>query len=449
MAENDADAPPPAPLEDALQVAEPAPEGAPPSPGKKRRRGGHGFTLFLAALGLSATALGGAAVVFKKQDERLGVIADAIERAAQNPAKFVLKEKEELGAWLAEKLPRGEEERKTIAAPPAGAVASSSTAHVDSAPSAPAPAWAAPRDAEQKPPTLEAQAEPTPQAAAPSAPPPSAVESAELAALAKRLQLLEAEVRAANEAAAEARRAAEAKPQPERTEPAGTGPETKTLIAPLEARLDELAQSMAKLQEQLEQPKVGTRAPPDVDSGAARPPQAKAITALESLALAQEAQRALERAKPFGAELSALSRLGADPKAVAELAPFAQKGAPTPRDLLNAFEPIGRRLRAFEDKPPEGTPLTEHLMREAQRLVHLRPKGEATKATADELTPKIEKALAHDDLAGALQAFAALPEATRAQAKEFGEALAARRAAEEAAASLVANAIGDLDAGKN
>jgi len=47
-----------------------------------------------------------------------------------------------------------------------------------------------------------------------------------------------------------------------------------------------------------------------------------------------------------------------------------------------------------------------------------------------------------------LQAFLALPPATRAQAKEFGDTLAARRAAEEAAAALVANAIGDLDAGK-
>ncbi len=281
--------------------------------------------------------------------------------------------------------------------------------------------------------------------------PPSSGANAEIAPLLRRLEALEGDVRAANEAAAEARRAAEVRPPLERGEaPAGT-PETKNEIAALQARLDELTQSMSKLQQQLEQPKVGTRATPDVDPAATAhaPPPSKAITALEALALAQAVQRALERAKPFAAELASLRRLGADSKALAELAPFAESGAPRPRDLLGAFEPLAKKLRAFENKPPEGTPLTEKFVHEAQRLVHLRAKGEAAKPTADDLTPKIEKALAHDDLAEAQQAFAALPEATRAQAKEFGDMLAARLSAEEAATALVANAIGDLNSGKN
>jgi len=460
MAENNADAPTPAPQEEEPQIADLAPEaeGAARIPRKKRRRGG--FTLLLAAAGLFATALGGAAFVFRNQDERLGAIADAIEQAAQNPKTFVLKEKKELGAWLAEKLPHGEQAPEAVSASPVEGDRSKPTTYAEAAPAAAGPKWEAPQEAERKAPEVKAEAElapssPAPQALAPQtpappAPGPNAVGSAEIAPLVKRLETLEADVRAANDAAAEARRAAEAKAPPERAESPGiAASETKSLIAPLEARLNELAQAMSKLQEQLEQPKVGTRAQPDVDAAASRAPQAKALTALESLALAQAVQRALDRSRPFAAELAALGRLGADAKAVAELAPFAQKGAPAPRDLLSDFEPIGKKLRAFENKPPEGTPLTGQLMHEAQRLIHLRPKGEATKATADELTPKIEKALAHDDLAGALQAFTALPEATRAQAKEFGQLLAARRAAEEAAASLVVNAVGDLDAVKN
>jgi hypothetical protein len=453
MAENEADAPPPAPHEEESQIAGLAPEAESAAPAK-RRRGGHGFTLFLAAVGLLAVALGGAAVVFKNRDERLRTLADAIEQAAQNPKDFILKEKEELGAWLGEKLPRGEEERKTVLAPPAADAVSKPTAYAPpaagSAPNAAAPGWSAPQDAQPKPPEQRAQAEPAPEAPGRSGPPPAAIGSAELAPLVRRLEALETEVRTANDVAAEARREAEARPPVERIESpaAATPPETKNMVAALEARLDELTQSMAKLQEQLQQPKVGTRATPDVDAGPRAQP-AKALTALESLALAQSVQRALERAKPFAAELAALRRLGADSKALAELAPFAEKGAPTPQDLLAYFEPLGKKLRAFENKPPEGAPLTEQLKHEAQRLVHLRPKGEAAKPTADDLTPKIEKSLARDDLAGAVQAFAALPEATRAQAQEFGETLAARRAAEEAAAALVAGAIGDLDVGKN
>ena len=462
MAENNAEAPPPAPQEEERQVAEWAPESesvAPP-PRKKRRRGG--FTLFLASVGLLLTALGGAALVFRNQDERLGAIADAIEQTAQNPKAFVLKEKEGLGAWLAEKLPHGEEARNVASTPPAGGESPRAAAPADSAPSVAAPGWAEPEEPKTKLPEIRVQAEPAPkpqnpapQALAPKAPPPpapaqSAIGSAEIAPLLKRLETLEAEVRAANDAAAEARRAAEAKPSPEPAEsPAAAASETKTLIAPLEARINELTQALSKLQQQLEQPKVETRAQPDLGPAASRPPQqAKALTALQSLALAQALQRSLDRSRPYAAELAALRRLYADPKRVAELAPFADKGAPTAHDLLNAFEPLGKKLRSFENKSPEGSAITEQLMHEAQRLVHVRPKGEASKETADDLTPKIEKALAHDDLADALQAFLALPPATRAQAKEFGDTLAARRAAEEAAAALVANAIGDLDAGK-
>ncbi|HXZ17287.1 MAG TPA: hypothetical protein VEH77_15210, partial [Roseiarcus sp.] len=245
MAENKSNPPPPAPQDEEPPLAESAPDagGAAPTPRKERRRGRHGFTLFLATVGLLATALGGAAIVFRNQDERLGAIADAIEQAAQNPKNFVLKEKEELGAWLAEKLPHGEDGRETVSAPPAGDGASKPAPSAESAPSAATPGWAAPRETERQPTELKAQveAEPAPQAAAPSVPPPGAVGSAEIASLAKRLDAIEAEVRAANDAAAEARRAAEAKSAAERTEsPAAPTPETKTLVAALEARLDEL-----------------------------------------------------------------------------------------------------------------------------------------------------------------------------------------------------------------
>ena len=144
-----------------------------------------------------------------------------------------------------------------------------------------------------------------------------------------------------------------------------------------------------------------------------------------------------------------MRRLGAELEGARRASAFRRKRRAETRDLLGAFEPLAKKLRAFENKPPEGTPLTEKFVHEAQRLVHLRAKGEAAKPTADDLTPKIEKALAHDDLAEAQQAFAALPEATRAQAKEFGDMLAARLSAEEAATALVANAIGDLNSGKN
>lgn len=446
MVEKETDAPS-APRDEEPQAPESTPETERVA-GKKRRRRGRSFTLLLAAVGLLATALGAATVMFRNQDERLRAVADVIEQATEDPKSFILKEKAELGAWLAEKLPRGEEEGRASPAP-ASVPTDPTPTSATSAPGADGPGWTAPQEIQPKQPAQKAEAEPIREAPAPSVPPPNAIASDEVAPLVKRLEALESGVRAATEAAAEARRAAEAKSPSEQAEaPAAANLETKNTIAGLESRLDQLAQSVAKLQEQLEQPKVGTRATPDVDAGPHSQPD-KPLAALESLALAQAVQRALERAKPFAPELAALRRLGADPKALAALAPFAEKGAPSPRDLLGTFEAVGKKLRAFENKPPEGAPLSDKLVHEAQRLVHLRPKGEAPKPTADELTPKIEKALAHDDLAEAMRAFAGLPETTRAEAKEFADLLAARLAAEEASTALVAAAIGALDAGKN
>ena len=190
MAENNAEAPPPAPHEEEPQAAEWAPEaeGAAP-PRKKRRRGG--FTLFLAAVGLLLTALGGAAFVFRNQDKRLSAIAGAIEQTAQNPKAFVLKEKEELGAWLAEKLPHELPTRRAAATSPAGGESPKAAVSADSAPATAAPGWAEPQEPKAKLPEIRAQAETAPQSSAPPAlapkalaPPasaPSAVGSADIA----------------------------------------------------------------------------------------------------------------------------------------------------------------------------------------------------------------------------------------------------------------------------
>ena len=124
MAEKEVDATPPAPHADEPQVFEGTPqaEGEAPKPEKLRRRRGRGFALFLAAVGLLGTALGVVTVVLKKHDERLAALADAVERAAQNPGNFILKEKEELAAWVAQKLPRHEEEPPAASAPATGEV---------------------------------------------------------------------------------------------------------------------------------------------------------------------------------------------------------------------------------------------------------------------------------------------------------------------------------------
>jgi hypothetical protein len=81
--------------------------------------------------------------------------------------------------------------------------------------------------------------------------------------------------------------------------------------------------------------------------------------------------------------------------------------------------------------------------------VHVRPAGERANASIAELVTRIESALAHDDLDGASEAFAKLPDNARSEAKAFGETLGQRREAEQAATAIVANALAGLAHLKN
>jgi len=225
-------------------------------------------------------------------------------------------------------------------------------------------------------------------------------------------------------------------------------PEEDDRFALLEGRVDAMADEIAKLREKLDQPKIETRVAPEVDQ-AVRAAQGKALAAVETLALTQSLHRELERGRGFAGELDALKDRGADAQLLAALAPYAERGAPSGKDLLAVFAPIGKRLRASEDAAAPGASMTDQLLRDAQKLVRVRPVTEGAKPTMDVLVPLIEKALARDDLAAAADAFVKLPDAAKTQAKDFGDSLSRRQAAEQAAATLLANAIAGLGHAKN
>ncbi len=271
-------------------------------------------------------------------------------------------------------------------------------------------------------------------------------DSAQVGALVKRIEQLEATAREALEAAKDAQRAAKLPEAGEKT--AAPTANEGTYLNALEGRIDELADEIRKVREQLDQPKSETRVAPDAGEAAAST-QVKAITAAETLTLVQSLLHALERGRPFSAEQAALSERGVDPQLLAALAPVADQGAPTAARLLVSFAPVAKRLRALDDAPLAGGSLTDHLLHEAGKLVRVRPVTEPTMVSITELVARIETTLAHDDLDAASQAFAKLPDSARNEAKAFGEALNQRLAAEQAAASLLANALAGLARVKN
>jgi hypothetical protein len=435
-------------------TAEPAPEPAIAPPVRKSGGFWQKFTLLLAVLGLLAIGGGLAAIKFKDKDERLRAISDAIDAAAKDPQRFASSVEAKLAELWASAASKVEGDRKlkprqTAANEPA-APTPKPAAEPDPLPAVetprptPTPGWAAPREPKLAPTARDEQ----PASIAPPTPTPAVrpEDSAEIAALVKRIEQLEATAREALETARDAQRSAKPAEMGEKTA-TPTADEGSYLNA-LEGRIDELADEIRKVREQLDQPKSETRVAPDAAEATAST-QVKAITAAETLGLAQSLAHSLERGRPFAAELAALTERGVDPQLLAALAPVAEHGAPTAARLLASFAPVAKRLRALDDAPAAGGSLTDQLLHEAGKLVRVRPAGERANVSITELVARIESALAHDDLDGASEAFAKLPENARSEAKAFGEALNQRREAEQAAASLVANALAGLAHLKN
>ena len=497
-----------------VEFPEPSPEATTPAEAparvaapRKRRGFWQKFTLFIALLGLVATAAGGLAVKFKDKDERLRVISDWIEGAAKNPHAVVATLMQKLGALSEQATPR-QGAAPSHEAPARPAVAEAPPAARPAAPQAelavtplvapPAPA-AAPAAGEQHPapaalwaPPREvapvAAVNPTTQQERPAqvAAATRAEAGTETAALAKKVEKLEAIAAEALETARAAQRIAarpgEQKPAAEALaenadfsvvyalegridalsdqlgelrarigEPRGetlapSAPPSDALTA-LEGRINALNDGLGELRARIEEPKGETRAPRELVEAAPPPPPAPpvSLTALETLTLAQSLQHAMDLGRPFPAEHAALSERGVDPQLLAALAPSAAHGAPTAAQMLAAFAPLAKRLRALDNEPtaPEAS-FADRLLHDAGKLVHARPASAPPAASIEDIVLRIEATLAEGDVGAAAQAFTKLPETAKAEAKVFGENLERRREAEQATASLLEGAIAGL-----
>ena len=138
------------------------------------------------------------------------------------------------------------------------------------------------------------------------------------------------------------------------------------------------------------------------------------------------------------------------------LAPYADKGAPTAASLAAEFRPVAERIaaarRAERSRSVAQTGgIGDRLMSMAESIVQVKrvdtPAGAGPVASAaPDANPAagVQDALDRGRLEAAAQAFAALPEADRAQAGEFGQRLTARVAAGAAAQAILSDAFTGL-----
>jgi hypothetical protein len=184
--------------------------------------------------------------------------------------------------------------------------------------------------------------------------------------------------------------------------------------------------------------------------GAAERSEKAAQTAAERadralrLALAATAlNAAVERGDAFAAELAAVKALGADPKLVAALEPFARSGVPTSAALARQFSELAPALQQAAEPPPRDGVLGR-LQLNAEKLVRIRRVDEAAGTDADAIVARSQAKAARGDLAGAAAEVGELPPNARAPAEAWVKSVQARTAAIDASRRLAADALAGL-----
>jgi hypothetical protein len=159
------------------------------------------------------------------------------------------------------------------------------------------------------------------------------------------------------------------------------------------------------------------------------------------LALAAAAlQAAVERGEPFVAELAAAKLLAGDAGWLAPLEPFARAGVPSVAALSRELQGLTASLLPTGAGKPQGGFL-DRLQANAERLVRIRPVGEAAGNDPAAMVARIESRAAQADLAGALAELRKLPAELRAPAEEWIRKAEGRTAAVETSRRFAAEAM--------
>jgi len=172
---------------------------------------------------------------------------------------------------------------------------------------------------------------------------------------------------------------------------------------------------------------------PPVDDRAAR--LAIAATALKS---------AVERGDAFATELAAAKSLGADPKLLAALDPFANAGLPKAAALARALSDLQPALLQAAGAAPRGGGFLDKLQLNAEKLVRIRPTEEVAGSDPAAIIARAEVKTSRADFAGALAELATLPEAASAPAAAWIKQAQMRVAALDAVRQLTSDALAGL-----
>ncbi len=200
------------------------------------------------------------------------------------------------------------------------------------------------------------------------------------------------------------------------------------------ADLTGLTSRVEKIESALAAPKVETRVAPEKPLASDNP----AATAIVADAIRDK----LASGASYANEIAALAALGVGPSQLAPLKALAG-GAPTDSALAASFAAAEPKVLAAA--PQETGGIGERLLAHLHSLIKVRYLGEAAGDDPPALASQVLASLRQGDLAGALAAFAKLPEPLRQAASGWGAeaerkqaAVAAMQAIREAAVARLA-----------
>jgi hypothetical protein len=177
---------------------------------------------------------------------------------------------------------------------------------------------------------------------------------------------------------------------------------------------------------------------------------AKSLTAaggdrpLRAVVAAQALRAAVERGDAFAAELAAAKALAPGAPALAPLEPFAANGLPSGATMARQLSDLAPAMLKAVDAPAPQGGFLDRLQANAEKLVRIRPVGEAPGDDPAAVISRAQAKAARSDLAGAVAELNALPANVRAPAEDWIKKAEARNAAVNASRRFVADALAAL-----
>jgi hypothetical protein len=153
---------------------------------------------------------------------------------------------------------------------------------------------------------------------------------------------------------------------------------------------------------------------------------------------------AVERGDAFATELAVAKSLGADPKLLTALEPFASAGLPKAAALARGLSDLQPALLQAGGAAPRPGGFLDKLQLNAEKLVRIRPTEEVAGSDPAAIIARAEVKTSRGDFAGALAELATLPEGARAPAAAWIKQAQMRVAALDAVRQLTSDALAGL-----